>query len=175
MFAREPGLLTALFAFLVASAVYLFTFPQPNIFYAVVVLLHAVVGVAVSLWLAILLYRLLRQSTVISQVGWILLSAGAILGLVLIRIGTPRSDWNWLYAHIVLSLAGAGILFAERTGKKQGFAALSRVGVCLLIVSAVGGSVTINGASRPSYRAATRRAAALSSLPMTTRSGCRQS
>jgi len=133
-----PRLLTALFAFLVASAVYLFTFPQPNIFYAVVVLLHAVVGVAVSLWLAILLYRLLRQSTVISQVGWILLSAGAILGLVLIKIGTPRSDWNWLYAHIVLSLAGVGILFAERTGKKQSFANLARVGICLLVIAAIG-------------------------------------
>ncbi len=133
-----PRLLTALFAFLVASAVYLFTFPQPNIFYAVVVLLHAVVGVAVSLWLAILLYRLLRQSTVISQVGWILLSAGAILGLVLLRIGTPRSDWNWLYAHIVLSLAGVGILFAERTGKKQSFANLARVGICLLVIAAIG-------------------------------------
>ena len=134
-----PRVLTALFAFLIVSAAYLFTFPQPNIFYAVVVLLHAVIGVVASIWLAILLYRLLRQSTALSRVGWVLLSVGAILGLALIKIGTPRADWNWLYAHIVLSLAGAGILSAERTGKKQGLGALARVGVCLLIVAATGG------------------------------------
>ncbi len=133
-----PRFLTALFAFLVVSAVYLFTFPQPNIFYAVVVLLHAVVGVVAIVWLAILLYRLLRQSSAIAQVGWLLLFAGAILGLILIKTGTLRSDWNWLYAHIVLSLAGAGILLAERTGKKEGLAGLTRVGVCLLVIAAIG-------------------------------------
>ena len=44
-----------------------------------------------------------------------------------------------------------------------------------LIVSADGGSVTISGASSRSNRDDTRMAEAESSLPMTMRSGCRQS
>ncbi len=44
-----------------------------------------------------------------------------------------------------------------------------------LMVSADAGSVTMSGAATPMYRAATRMAADWSSLPMTTRSGCRKS
>src|SRR5215218_7954844 len=44
-----------------------------------------------------------------------------------------------------------------------------------LMVSADAGSVTIRGAARPRYSAATRMAAAWSSHPMTTRSGWRKS
>jgi hypothetical protein len=54
-----PGLLV----FLLVSAAYLYTFPQPNIFYAVVVLLHAIAGVITALLLAVFLFlptRLLR-------------------------------------------------------------------------------------------------------------------
>jgi Flp pilus assembly protein TadD len=133
-----PRFFTALVVFLVVSAAYLFTFPQPNVFYAVVVLLHAVFGVVALVWLAILFYRLFRHSTAISRTGWLLLLAGALLGAILIKTGTPRSDWNWLYAHMVLSLAGVGILVAERTGKREGFASLARVGVFLLVIAAIG-------------------------------------
>jgi tetratricopeptide (TPR) repeat protein len=128
----------ALFVFLCASAAYLFTFPQPNVFYAVVVLLHAAVGVVASIWLAIRFFGLLRNSSVLSRIGWSLLAVGALLGVILIKTGTPRSDWNWLYAHIALSLAGVAILFAGRTAKQQGVAALARAGYCLLIVAAIG-------------------------------------
>ena len=40
--------LPALLAFLAFSAAYLYTFPQPNVFYAVVVLLHALAGLFAS-------------------------------------------------------------------------------------------------------------------------------
>src|SRR5579862_7837834 len=133
-----PRWFTVIFAFLLVSAAYLFAFPQPNVFYAVVVLLHAVFGMVALVWLAILFYRLFGQSSAISRTGWLLLLAGAIIGAVLIKTGTPRSDWNWLYAHIILSFAGVGILLAERTGKSEGFARLTRVGVCLLIIAAIG-------------------------------------
>src|SRR6516164_756333 len=50
-----------------------------------------------------------------SRVSGMLLAGGAILGLVLIKTGTPRSEWNLLYLHILLSLGGTGILFAQWT------------------------------------------------------------
>ena len=41
-----------------------------------------------------------------SRVGWVLLASGAVVGLILIKTGTPRVEWNLLYVHILLSLAG---------------------------------------------------------------------
>src|SRR5215469_2310354 len=131
-----PSWLAGLFAFLLVSAGYLFTFPQANVFYAVMVLLHLIAGVAASTWLAIWLYRLLKQSSTVAKAGWVCLATGAVLGLVLIKTGTLRSDWNWLYAHIVLSLAGVGILFAERTRRSSGLLpSLARVAVVLAVMA----------------------------------------
>ena len=107
-----------LLVFLAVSAAYLYTFPQPNLFYAGVVLLHALAGLVATVWLALLLTRLLRNGTIVSRLGWGLVSGGAILGLVLIRIGTARSEWNWLYLHIALSLAGVGLLLADWAGRR---------------------------------------------------------
>jgi Flp pilus assembly protein TadD len=114
VFGRE--LLVVGLAFLAVSAIYLYTFPQPNVFYASVVLLHALVGVITAVLLARFLYRLFREGTTIPRLGWLLLSAGAIAGLILIKTGTPRSEWNVLYSHILLSLAGVGILLSEWFG-----------------------------------------------------------
>src|SRR5437899_2371226 len=102
--------ISALLLFLVPSAAYLYTYPQPNIFYAMVVLLHALAGSIAGVMLPVVLLRLLRTGTLVSRVGWLLVAVGAFVGLALIKIGTVRSEWNWLYLHIVLSLAGVGFL-----------------------------------------------------------------
>src|SRR3981189_3306170 len=102
-----------LLTFLVVSAAYLYTFPQPNVFYAVLVLLHALGGVATTILLIPTLLRLLRSENIPSRAGWLLIVAGAILGLLLIKTGTARTEWKWLYLHIAISLAGVGLLFAE--------------------------------------------------------------
>src|SRR5208282_6651088 len=134
-----PGLLIFLFL----SAAYLYTFPQPNVLYAVVVLLHAVAGVIASVLLAAFFFRLLRNGSIAARLGWTLLAAGAIVGLILIKTGTPRVDWNLLYAHIVLSFAGAGIVFAEWAGKRgwlaQGVSSsIVRCATCLLVLAGLG-------------------------------------
>jgi len=98
--------------FLSVSALYLYAFPQANVFYAGVVLLHAIAGVITTLLAIRFLYRNFVEATPLSRVGWIMLFAGAVVGLLLIKTGTPRSEWRLLYAHILLSLAGVGILFA---------------------------------------------------------------
>ncbi len=136
-----PRLIPALFIFLVVSAAYLYTFPQANVFYAGVVLLHALAGAVATVLLAIYLFRIFRDATPLGRAGWLLLLSGAIVGIILIKIGTPRSEWKWLYAHILISLAGAGILFSEWLGRRKSHAvaaSLARAGVALFVLTALG-------------------------------------
>ncbi len=141
-FASSRGI-SVLLLFLLVSAAYLYTFPQPNIFYAVVVLLHAVAGCMAAVMLAAFLFRLLRNGSSVARLGWLLVLAGAGAGVVLIKIGTPRAEWNWLYLHMVLSLAGVGILFAEWAGKRGwlgsgGGATLARTAMVLIALAGLG-------------------------------------
>src|SRR5207245_9001082 len=99
-----PGLLV----FLVFSAAYLYSFPQSNVFYAVIVLLHVTAGIGASLLLALHLLHFLRNGKFHSRLGWLLIVVGAVLGLALVYPGTPRLAWMWLSAHMVLSSPGAG-------------------------------------------------------------------
>lgn len=128
---------------LVVSAGYLYTFPQPNVFYAVVVLLHALGGVVATILLVRMLIQLLRSGDVLSATGWLFIVAGAILGLLLIKTGTARTEWKWLYLHIVISLAGVGLLFADWAGRRgrmlSGTTSASvRVAICLLALIGLG-------------------------------------
>src|ERR1700746_1501143 len=87
-------LLAPMLAFLFVSAIYLYGFPQPNVFYAVVVLLHAFVGVVATIYSIVLLVRLLREASWAAKFGWLLVAASAVLGIVLIKIGALRADYN---------------------------------------------------------------------------------
>src|SRR3981189_2102184 len=106
-------LLRALLIVLLFSAAYLYPFPQANVLYPAVVLLHAFVGLIATILLITLLWPLLRQGNFVWKAGWLLLMAGAILGLVLLRTGTAHSEFKWLYAHIVASIGGISCLLAE--------------------------------------------------------------
>ena len=124
---------------------YLYAFPQPNIFYAVVVLLHALAGVIVAILLIPVFVRLLQKGTIIARAGWLLTAAGAVLGLILIKTGTPRAEWNWLYLHILIALIGVGLLIADKLGKLgwlssagSASAAALRTAVCLLLLFGIG-------------------------------------
>src|SRR5467141_3678033 len=132
-----------LLIFLVVSAGYLYTFPQPNVFYAVVVLLHALGGVVATILLIPTLIQLLRSGDALSRTGWLLIVAGAILGLLLIKTGTARTEWKWLYLHIVISLAGVGLVVADWAGRRgwmlSGTTSASvRVAICLLALIGLG-------------------------------------
>ena len=48
------------------------------------------------------------------------MAAGAVLGLILIKTGTPRTEWKWLYFHIVISLVGVGLLLADNSEDGDG-------------------------------------------------------
>src|SRR5437660_3577794 len=103
-----------LIGFLVVSAIYLYAFPQANVFYAGVVLLHAIAGVVASILLLLWLIRLWRQGEPLVRVGMIFLFLGAIPGLALIYTGALRTEWTLLYVHIGVSFLGAGLIAAAR-------------------------------------------------------------
>ncbi len=107
--------LSLLIGFLVVSAIYLYAFPQANVFYAGVVLLHVVAGVIASVLLLVWLLRSWRQGEPLVRAGIVFLFLGAIPGLVLIYTGALRSNWNIVYVHLGLSFVGAGLIAAARS------------------------------------------------------------
>jgi Flp pilus assembly protein TadD len=135
--------LFSLVLFLAISAIYLYGFPQTNVEYAVIVLLHAVVGVAATVWVIASLHRLLREGSWLFAGGWILFLAGAGIGLWLIHTGTLRSEWGLMYGHIVVSAIALGLLVAEALGRRGWLgdvagSAVARLAICLLIVAGLG-------------------------------------
>jgi tetratricopeptide (TPR) repeat protein len=91
---------------LVLSAVYLYAYPSATISYAVAELFHVATGIALTVLLVRYLVPLLALDTLLARMGWILLAAGAVLGIALIKIGTPLRLKPWLYAHIALCVLG---------------------------------------------------------------------
>jgi len=135
--------LTALVVFLFISAGYLFAFPQPNLIYPVIVLLHVLGGVVATVLLIPTLWRAVGNRQIGHSLGRIALSAGGLVGLVLIYTGTPRAEWNWLYTHILLSGVGVGILFAIWAGSRGWGAggtvsAILRTAICLILLAGLG-------------------------------------
>ncbi|PYX37737.1 MAG: hypothetical protein DMG81_13425 [Acidobacteria bacterium] len=136
-------LLLGMVVFLTASAVYLYGFPQQNVLYAVIVLLHLAAGIAASILLLPLLSRLLREGTWLSWAGWILFLTGAALGFWLVHTGTIRAEWKWMYAHMLVCAAALAFLYAEFAGRRGwlgsgSLATPMRLVVCLLLLAGLG-------------------------------------
>jgi hypothetical protein len=106
-----------------ASAVYLYTYPSQRF--------------PLELWFCFMLAGIVfpffwfhsvsstRSQGLLARVGWILLAAGAILGIDVIKIGTPSHLKSWLYAHIVICMSGAVACFASWLACADGWAAAS--------------------------------------------------
>jgi tetratricopeptide (TPR) repeat protein len=90
----------------------LYGYPTATITYAVADLLHVATGILLTLLLLVYLPPLLRTPSNLFRIGLILLAAGAILGTVLIKIGTPLRLKAWLFAHIALCVLGTLLLAA---------------------------------------------------------------
>jgi tetratricopeptide (TPR) repeat protein len=129
-------LLPLLIGFLALSAVYLYAFPQANLFYPAIVLLHTAAGVAASILLALWLVRRWRKGQPLLRAGILLLGLGAILGLALIYTGTLRTEWPLVYAHLGASFLGAGLMAAAWLGERgwqRNHPALRVVGVLAVL------------------------------------------
>src|SRR5215467_8653614 len=103
------------------SAVYLYGYPSATIPYFVVDLLHVGLGVVATVLLLIWLARLMRQGDLLARLGWAAMTAGAVLGIVLIKIGTPLHLKKWLYAHIALCVVGVFSLASSWVSSKKWF------------------------------------------------------
>jgi tetratricopeptide (TPR) repeat protein len=132
--------LLLLIGFLVVSAIYLYAFPQANVLYAGVVLLHAVAGVVASVLLLLWLIRSWRQGEPLVRAGMVFLFLGAIPGLALIYIGALRTHWTLVYIHIGISFLGAALIAAARIGDRGWLPrhAVLRVAVILAVLAVLG-------------------------------------
>jgi tetratricopeptide (TPR) repeat protein len=126
--------LSRLIAFLVVSAIYLYAFPQANIFYAGVVLLHAIAGVVASILLLLWLVRGWRQCEPLVRIGMAFLFLGAIPGLALIYTGALRTEWALVYVHLGLSFLGAGLIAAAHLGNRRWLSRHAALRVAAVIV-----------------------------------------
>jgi tetratricopeptide (TPR) repeat protein len=134
---KKYWLLQGSFLSLLLSAGYLYCFPQPNLIYVLGILFHTLVGVIVAILLVRHLPRMLRGASNYARVGWLFTAVGSMLGLVLIKLGTPRSEWKWLYSHIVIELLGLSLLIANRASKR-GSRASQAIAAFMSIVAVAG-------------------------------------
>ena len=131
---------------LTLSAIYLYTFPAATIIYGGGVLLHTGAGILLAVLLTPILRTVFRESGLAEKLAWMLLAAGTVLGLVLIKIGTPNRFKTWLYLHIALCAIGVLLLLtswvARRNwlGKGIAGAGTSFAAVALLLTAIGAGS-----------------------------------
>ena len=131
---------------LALSSIYLYAFPTATIIYGGGVLLHTGAGILLAILLIPILRVVFRECSFVEKVAWVLFAAGALLGLVLIKIGTPNRFKTWLYFHIalcavgVLVLATAWVVRRGWFGKGFAGAAAAFATVALLFAAIAAGS-----------------------------------
>ena len=87
------------------SAIYLYAWPAPNVFYAGVVLFHVGLGVLFCIGGLRLLPTAMRQPAIV-KLATLVLIVGAALGLALIYTGASRPYTKLLLSHGAVSCAG---------------------------------------------------------------------
>ncbi|HLQ50094.1 MAG TPA: tetratricopeptide repeat protein [Terriglobales bacterium] len=110
--------LSVLITLLFVTAIYLYIFPSPTLTYIAIVLLHAGLGALAAIFLIPKIGHIFSPQNFKLCAGWMLITLGAGLGIVLLFTGTAHPHWNWMYAHIAFSLAGAAILAARWVGSR---------------------------------------------------------
>ena len=130
---RVTGFLLAL---LTLTGAYLFAAPAPTLLYGIGVIAHVVAGVAAL----VLLLRFAREFAgpgLAPRLGWGLVVAGGVAGLVLIAVGATLPHRSWFWAHVSLSTAGAAVFIAWRL-RAVGLPALVRYAGVFAVFSAAG-------------------------------------
>jgi Flp pilus assembly protein TadD len=131
---------------LTLSAIYLYAYPTATIVYGLGVLLHTGAGILLAVLLLAILPQVFRDGPLEIRFGWLLIAAGTLLGLVLIKIGTPSRFRFWLYLHIALCAAGVLLVATSWLSRRgwlgKGFAgaATSFVVLAVLMAGIAGGS-----------------------------------
>jgi Flp pilus assembly protein TadD len=127
---------------LTLSAIYLYAYPTATITYGGGVLLHTGAGILLAVLLIPIFRQVFRDCPLEIRFGWLLIAAGTLLGLVLIKIGTPNRFHLWLYLHIALCAAGV-LLVATSWLTRRGWlgkglaAAVTSFAVLTLLMTAI--------------------------------------
>ena len=141
-------LLKLLLGFLAASAIYLYGFPEPNLVYMTVVMLHVLAGVAATFLLIPFLWRRFRGSNRRLQTSYVFLLAGAALGIAIMRLGSTRDHTTLFYAHIILTALAVLLMFWEWLERRQLLgvfpgASLARLTVALAVIAALSAGLRV--------------------------------
>src|SRR5467141_4003534 len=125
---------------LAVTSVYLYGFPSATLTYSGLLLFHLGAGLALTILMMPYFVNCWREQKFANRLGWSLLALGTILGIALIKIGTPHRLKNWLYAHIALCVAGVFFLsvswLSSRKWMGEGAgAAAMRAGVVLIVMA----------------------------------------
>jgi len=106
---------------LAVISIYLYGYPSATVTYSVILLFHLVAGLVLTVSMVPYFVNCWREQKFANRLGWILLALGAVLGIVLIKIGTPHRLKQWLYAHIALCVAGVFFLALSWLGSRKWF------------------------------------------------------
>src|SRR5438094_6371429 len=87
---------------LTLSAVYLYGYPSATISYSVVDLFHVALGIILTLLLFFFCFPLLRRGFFFARLCLTSLAAGALFGIVFIKIGTALRFEALVFAHFSL-------------------------------------------------------------------------
>src|SRR5258708_10585962 len=87
---------------LTLSAIYLYAYPAATIAYGGGVLLHTRAGILLAVLLIPISRQVFRECPLEIRFASLLIAAATLLGLVLIKIGTPNRFHPSLYLHIAL-------------------------------------------------------------------------
>jgi tetratricopeptide (TPR) repeat protein len=134
-------------AILFLTAAYVYAWPSANVPYFAAIVIHLLTGIAFLVLLAIGLLPMLRNSSVASRIGWILLAFGGVLGIALVFTGTRRAEWPLLYIHIGACVAGGAMLFSGWIGKRGWLAngvpaGFLRSALCVIAAALIAGGAS---------------------------------
>lgn len=108
-----------LLAFLLAlTALILYAWPTPTIFYEGVLAAHLAMGALLLLLAIPMVVRLLRDGSWGQRIGWIVLLIGGVPGAAILYTGARHSEWRLIDSHVWVSLLGCAILFAGFLGRR---------------------------------------------------------
>jgi tetratricopeptide (TPR) repeat protein len=123
---------------LTLSAIYLYAWPAPNVFYAAVVLAHVGLGVLFCIGGLRLLPMALRQPLIV-KIATLVMIVGAALGLALIYTGASRPYTKLLFSHGAVSalavclLAGWWYSRRNESSRNAWVPALGMIAVAVII------------------------------------------
>jgi len=115
---------------LACTALILYAWPTPTVFYESIVALHLLLGVLLLVLALPSLVRLVREGSATQRIGWIVLLAGGALGAAIIYTGARREEWPIVYAHILVSIFGCALILSALAGRR-GWLASSAVKTAL--------------------------------------------